>query len=172
LETKIIKLRAVWNELILNKTKREIFFETQFKIQYDDKFLKFLLLKSIEIINIINSLLPMTQLDELMLNDFKNWDRILLKSNQEIEFELEDGVRFDLFIDNLKLHQIHLQIPNQENVNPKKRQILNNLDCYVTNSKYLRKIFKVLIQWENALNSEKSDILPLSQYTESESQLV
>jgi hypothetical protein len=170
LDTKIIKLRAVWNELILNKTKRELYFDTQFKIQYDVKFLKFLLIKSIEIINIINNLLPMTQLDELMANDFKNLNWILFKSNHEIEYELEDGVRFDLFLDNLKLHQIHLQIPNQENENPKKKPILINSNINVTNTKYLRKIFRVLLQWENSLNNERSDII--SQYTEPESQLV
>ena len=129
-------------------------------------------MKAIEIINSINNLLPNTQLDDLMINDFKNLNWILFQANHEIEFELEDGVRFDLFLDNLKLHQIHLQMPNQENTNPKKKPILNNLNSCITNTKYLRKIYKVLLQWDNALNSDKTDMFPMSQYTEPESQLV
>jgi hypothetical protein len=64
-ELKILKLRTTWNELILSKNKRDTFFQQQFQIQYDDKFLKFLLFKSIEIIESINAHLPMTKIEEV-----------------------------------------------------------------------------------------------------------
>ncbi len=65
LEFKILKLRSEWNQLILNKTKREIFFEKNFLKQYDDEFLSFLLKKVNGIIDVINAELPPTQIEEV-----------------------------------------------------------------------------------------------------------
>ena len=65
LEFKILKLRSEWNELIINKAKREFFFENQFKVQYDDEFLRFLLYKTSLIVQRINAELPPTQIEEV-----------------------------------------------------------------------------------------------------------
>lgn len=64
-EVQILKLRSEWNELLLNKSKRDAFFETKFKAQYDDNFFEFLLVKTNAIIDVINAKLPMTQLEEV-----------------------------------------------------------------------------------------------------------
>jgi hypothetical protein len=63
---KILKLRTHWNELILNRSKRENFFKHQFQVQYDDTFLKFLYIKTNDIIEFINNYLPITQLEEVL----------------------------------------------------------------------------------------------------------
>lgn len=64
-ELKILKLRLQWNELILSKSKRSIFFEKQFHVQYDDEFLNFLFNKTLIIIETINNYLPLTQIDQV-----------------------------------------------------------------------------------------------------------
>lgn len=68
LEYKILKLRSEWNELILNKNKREHFFKSQFHLQYDEHFLSFLLKKVILVIDAINQELPPTQIEEVIKN--------------------------------------------------------------------------------------------------------
>ena len=68
-ELKILKLRMQWNELILNKAKRNLFFEKQFHVQYDHEFLNFLFNKTLVIIEHINSYLPETQIDQVSRQD-------------------------------------------------------------------------------------------------------
>ena len=67
LELRILKLRLHWKELILDEKKRKAFFEDQFRNQYDEFFLQFLLSKIVEIINLINKNLPTTTLEEVMI---------------------------------------------------------------------------------------------------------
>jgi hypothetical protein len=108
----------------------------------------------------------MTQIDELMTSEFKNptWTLFKLSHSAEdsLELDLEDGVRYDLFIDNLKLHQIHVDAHDQENANPKnpkkKTPLSSQIESEKTinNTKYLRRIFKVLVQWDNTLNANKN----------------
>jgi hypothetical protein len=66
LELKILKLRTQWNEFILNKTKRDNFFRTQFHIQYDQEFLGYLLVKVTDIFDLITSHLPLTRIEEVI----------------------------------------------------------------------------------------------------------
>ncbi len=65
MDLKILKLRTQWNEFIINKTKKDHFFEKQFHIQYDEEFLGYLLLKINEIIQIIEKYLPPTQIEQV-----------------------------------------------------------------------------------------------------------
>jgi len=60
----------------------------------------------------------------------------LFETNSEINLELEDEVRLQLFIDNLRLHKIH-----NESICSNKQES-NNI------SKYLRKNFKILLEWQ------------------------
>ena len=68
MEFKVLKLRSEWNELILSKTKRDLFFKNQFHLQYDDEFLNFLLKKVNLIIDVINNELPLTQIEEVSIS--------------------------------------------------------------------------------------------------------
>lgn len=137
LEVQIIKLRSEWNELLLNKNKRETFFKKQFKVQYDENFFNFLILKVNSIFTIINSILPLTQIEEVMNGDFENFNQILFNSHA-INFEDEDEIRYDLILDNFKLHKFYLDsITAKENTN------------HLT--KYIKKIFKNMKEWEAEL---------------------
>ncbi len=139
LEVKILTLRSEWNELILSKSKRETFFETQFPQRYDAKFFDFLLLKVNLIFEVINQNLPPTQLEEVMKRDFKEFNMTLFNTN-ELEFlDEEDEIRLELFIDNLKLHRIYLESQAQ------------NIDHKYSNE-YLRKIYKNLEEWQASVN--------------------
>lgn len=66
MELKIIKKRTHWNELILNKNQRDRYFKTEFSFQYDNKFFAFLMIKTNEILKIINSYLPQTTIDQVI----------------------------------------------------------------------------------------------------------
>lgn len=66
MELKILKKRTHWNELILNKNQRDKYFKSEFISQYDSKFFDFLMIKSNEIIKIINSYLPQTTIDQVI----------------------------------------------------------------------------------------------------------
>lgn len=59
----------------------------------------------------------------------------------DIQLELEDEVRIQLFIDNLRLHKICLD---------------SQVDKTVHFTKYLKKCFRTLMDWqsENILNSQ------------------
>jgi hypothetical protein len=144
---KILKLRTTWNELILNRTKRENFFKTQFHLQYDDKFLKFLLVKSNDIIDFINAHLPMTQLERVIETDCENSYWQILLETKQVKLDLEDDVSLELFVDNLKLHGLYLQ--NMDNTNAKRNEIY---------SKYPKKILKILNQWEQRLANNNTEL--------------
>lgn len=58
----------------------------------------------------------------------------------EIKLELEDEVRLDLFMDNLKLHHFHTTSFQTDN---SKTPLLN---------KYLKRIIKLVVNWENELS--------------------
>jgi hypothetical protein len=73
LEFKVLKLRSEWNELMLSKTKRDLFFKNQFHLQYDDEFLNFLLKKVNLIIDVINNELPLTQIEEVSIPYISFW---------------------------------------------------------------------------------------------------
>ncbi len=136
---KILTLRSEWNELILSKSKRDAFFETQFPQRYDAKFFDFLLLKVTLIIEVINQHLPATQLEAVMRGDFKEFNTILFNMESLHFLEGEDEIRLELFIDNLKLHQIYIE-SQLDDMNPN----------YSTD--YLKKIFKNLAEWQAHLN--------------------
>lgn len=65
MELKILKKRTHWNELVLSKIQRDKYFKSEFNVQYDSKFFAFLMIKSNEIIKIINSYLPETIIDQV-----------------------------------------------------------------------------------------------------------
>jgi hypothetical protein len=76
----------------------------------------------------------------MMHNQFANATSILLEMNDNDELELEDEVRIQLFIDNLRLHKLFLE-SSKENT-------------YLT--KYLKKNFKILMEWQlDQLNSSQ-----------------
>jgi hypothetical protein len=80
-----------------------------------------------------------------MKSNFHEPYQILFKSS-EIELELEDDVRLELFLDNLQLHR-HYSETNSA---------LNGGTSRVTCNRYLKKILKLLIQWEcKLLNTEE-----------------
>lgn len=67
-EFKILKKRSHWNELILDRNQRDIYFKNEFNIQYNNNFFAFLILKINEIITIFNSHLPNTIIDQVRIS--------------------------------------------------------------------------------------------------------
>ncbi len=74
----------------------------------------------------------------IIQNNYKDVNLILFET-KEINLELEDEVRLQLFIDNLRLHKIHKDLNKQDNL-----------------TKYLRKNFKILIEWRSDQSSNLS----------------
>lgn len=133
--------------------------------------MKFLLIKVNEIIETINSHLPPTQIEEVSLNiaddirklkldfltflckimnsNFKQPFLILFNTN-DLQFELEEDVGVELFLDNLKLHKLNLESSDKENGNKHKHKHL----C----SRYLRKIAKILVQWDQRIHGSGANI--------------
>ena len=73
------------------------------------------------------------------------------EETEELKLDLEDDVRLELFVDNLKLHKIYLETLNNNN-NAKSKM----------HSKYLKKMLKILTRWEEkfeSTNVEMSDCL-------------
>lgn len=80
-----------------------------------------------------------------MQNQYKQANLILFDVS-DIQLELEDEVRVQLFIDNLRLHKLSLDVSNEN-------------QTYLT--KYIKKNFKILIEWQSDQNSSLQ--LPYSQ---------
>ena len=80
-QPKVLELRTKWHELIINKAKREFYFENQFRLEYDEKFFNVLLLKTNAIIQRINKELPLTDIEEV------SWSSTL-----KYHFELYPGL--------------------------------------------------------------------------------
>ena len=75
-----------------------------------------------------------------MQNQYANAASILFEMNDKDELELEDEVRIQLFIDNLRLHKMFLE-SSKENTHL---------------TKYLKKNFKILMEWQSDhLNSSR-----------------
>lgn len=72
-----------------------------------------------------------------MQNQYKQANLILFDVS-DIQLELEDEVRVQLFIDNLRLHKLSLDVSNEN-------------QTYLT--KYIKKNFKILIEWQSDQNS-------------------
>ncbi len=70
---------------------------------------------------------------ELLKSDFQNSYQVLFNSN-DVQLELEDDVRLELFLDNLKLHKHYVETSESR----------PELSC----NKYLKKIVKILLEWE------------------------
>jgi hypothetical protein len=68
-----------------------------------------------------------------MQNQYANATSILFEMNDKDELELEDEVRIQLFIDNLRLHQMYLESFKE--------------NTYLT--KYLKKNLKILMEWQS-----------------------
>ena len=78
-----------------------------------------------------------------MNNNFKKPFLTLFNTN-ELQLELEDDVGVELFFDNLKLHKLNLTTSDKKNDNKYKKRHL----C----SRYLRKIIKTFVQWEQRIH--------------------
>ena len=84
--------------------------------------------------------------------NFTNAPWVIFKSN-DLKLDLEDDVRIDLILDNLKLHHHYTnRITTDDSLSSKRHKSFN----LKNNSKYLEKIFRILIQWEKKINN--SDI--------------
>ncbi|RNA28444.1 hypothetical protein BpHYR1_037625 [Brachionus plicatilis] len=147
MELKILKKRTHWNELILSKSHRDKYFKDEFNMQYDSKFFAFLMLKVNEIIKIINSYLPLTAIDQVISSGFTG-SNLILFGIDEFKLELEDEVRLELFMDNLKLHHIHITSTQCDNF---KSSLLN---------RYLKKLIKLVVNWEYELNCSDNSFVP------------
>ncbi|CAF0714453.1 unnamed protein product [Brachionus calyciflorus] len=146
-EYKILKKRTHWNELILDRKQRELYFKTEFGNQYNKKFFGFLMLKASEIAKILNGHLPETIIDQVICNNFKSPNSILFGIDN-LNVELEDEVRVELFLDNLKLHQMHLLTESQN--------CKDNIKKSVYMNQYLKKLVKLVINWENQISNDNS----------------
>ena len=135
---KILTLRSEWNELLLSKSKRDAFFESQFAQRYDNRFFDFLLAKVTSIFDVINEKLPITQLEEVMRADFREFNMKMFNM-QRLELVEEDEIRLELFMDNLRLHKIHLESQSED------------VDM-VYSTEYMKKIYKNLAEWQARLN--------------------
>lgn len=72
-----------------------------------------------------------------------------------IEMELEDDVRFELYLDNLKLHQIEISSHLKNNSN---NNTANKQNGVIPYNKHLKKLYKVLCQWQIQLDQAESSI--------------
>ena len=80
-----------------------------------------------------------------MGKNFKGICKVLFDQNY-VEMELEDEVRFQLYVDHLKLHQ--LEIINSKNARQAEP---------VSNHRYLKKLFKLFIQWRQELDETETN---------------
>lgn len=84
-----------------------------------------------------------------MKKNFQDSNLTLFGSNN-LDLELEDEIRIELFLDNLKLHQVYL-----ETNNPNKLKYIKKL----LTSKYLKKLLSLINQWEVQFYSNESEYL-------------
>jgi hypothetical protein len=142
-DIQILNIRSDLNELILSSSKRKHFFKNIFGYQYDNEFLKLLHHKVLIIISSINEILPSTQLDQIIEDDFKSINSII--QLEEGDLSLEDDARIQLFLDNLNLHNFYLFEQKYSTTNDDNK---NTTGQY---SKYLKKIIKILKEWQTTL---------------------
>jgi hypothetical protein len=74
---------------------------------------------------------------------------LTLFNTNDLPQNLEDDVGVELFLDNLKLHKLNLDSSDKENGNKHKNRHL----C----SRYLRKIVKIFVQWEQRIHGSTTN---------------
>ena len=87
-----------------------------------------------------------------MRNNFKNICKILFDQDC-VEMELEDEVRFQLYVDHLKLHQVELS--SSKNCHQASKSNRVELET-ISNHRYLKKLFKLFTQWRQVLDQTEA----------------